>query len=304
MKTLNFVRSSLKNEIALHIMILPGIIIVAIYCYLPMAGIVMAFQDYNPGKGFFGSTWVALENFKYMLDLPDTFRVIWNTFFIACMKIISMLVVPVVFALLLNEIKSKLTKRSIQTIIYLPHFLSWVILSGILIDILSPSSGIINQILSSVGIEPIFFLGNKNWFPYTLVISDTWKEFGFGSIIYLAALTGIDPSLYEASKIDGANRWKQVINITLPGILPIIILMTTLSMGNILNAGFEQVFNLYSPSVYETGDIIDTLVYRIGLIDSQYGVATAVGLLKAVLSFFMLSVSYKAADKYAGYRIF
>lgn len=296
--------SKYNNEIPLHIMLIPGVLIVLVYCYLPMLGIIMSFEKFAPAKGFFHSEWVGFDNFIYMLNLPDIFRVVWNTVFIAGLKIIAMLIVPVTFTLLLNELGKRLIKRSIQTIIYLPHFLSWVILSGILIDVLSPSSGIVNQILIVVGIEPVFFLGDNRWFPYVLVMSDTWKEFGFGTIIYLAALTGIDPTLYEAAIVDGAGRWKQTIHITIPGILPIVILMTALSLGNILNAGFEQVFNLYSPNVYESGDIIDTLVYRIGMIDAQYGVATAVGLFKSVVSVLILTISYKLADKVAGYKIF
>jgi putative aldouronate transport system permease protein len=192
----------------------------------------------------------------------------------------------------------------VQTLVYLPHFLSWVILSGVLVDILSPSTGIVNQGLQWIGIEPIFFLANNNWFPYTLVLSNEWKEFGFSSIIYLAAITSINPSLYEAAVIDGANRWKQTWHVTLPGMAPIIVLMGTLSIGNVLNAGFEQVFNMYSPVVYESGDIIDTFVYRIGIVDAQYGVATAIGLFKSIVSFILLSVSYVLAYRLANYRIF
>jgi putative aldouronate transport system permease protein len=293
-----------KREIPLYTMVLPAVILVLIYNYIPMAGIVIAFQNFNPAKGFLGSEFIGLENFRYMLDLPDIFRVLYNTIYIASMKIILMLLVPVIITLLLNECRGALYKKSVQTIVYLPHFLSWVILGGIIVDILSPSSGILNQFLQWVGIKPIYFLADNKWFPIILVFTDTWKEFGFGTIIYLAALTGIDPCQYEAAVIDGANRWKQTIHITIPGILPIVILMTCLSLGNILNAGFDQVFNLYNPTVYESGDIIDTLVYRIGLIDAQYSVGTAVGLFKSVISLIMLSVSYKLADKFAGYRIF
>jgi len=192
----------------------------------------------------------------------------------------------------------------VQTIVYLPHFLSWVILSGIFLDVLSPSSGLVNQALGWFGVEPIFFVGNADWFPYVLVATHSWKEFGWGTIIYLAAFTGISPSLYEAAIMDGAGRWKQTIYITLPGILPIIVLMATLSLGNVLNAGFDQVFNLYSPSVYETGDILDTMVYRLGLIDYQFGVSTAVGFFKSVVSLVLMSVSYALAYRFAHYRIF
>lgn len=298
------IKTGMKHEIPLHIMILPGVILVIVYSYLPMLGIVMSFQNFNPALGFLKSPWVGLDNFSYMLSLPDIFRVVWNTFYIAVMKIIAMLIIPIVFTLLLNEVRNRPLKKSVQTVIYLPHFLSWVILSGILIDILSPSSGIVNHVIQALGFKPVFFLADNKWFPYILVLSDTWKEFGFGTVIYLASLTNIDPTLYEAAIVDGAGRWKQTVHITIPGILPIIILMTALSLGNILNAGFEQVFNLYNPNVYKSGDIIDTLVYRIGLVDAQYGVATAVGLFKSVVSFTMLAISYKLADKLAGYKIF
>jgi len=201
-------------------------------------------------------------------------------------------------------VRKEFMKRTIQTLVYLPHFLSWIIMGGILIDILSPTSGIVNQFLHWFGIKPIYFLGDNNWFRYVLVASDTWKEFGFNTIVYLAALTGINPSLYEAAIVDGAGRWKQTLYVTIPGMAPIMILLLTLSLGNVLNAGFDQVFNLYSPQVYETGDIIDTFVYRIGLVDAQYGVATAVGLFKSFVSMIFISLSYYIAYRFANYRIF
>ncbi len=293
-----------RRQLPLHLMLLPCIVILLIYAYGPMIGILIAFEKYNPTKGIFGSPFVGLKNFEYMLNMPDTMQVLWNTMYIAFMKIIAGLTVPIVFALLLNEVRRNSFKRWVQTIIYMPHFLSWVILSGILIDILSPSEGIVNLMLQLIGIKPIFFLGNEKVFPYILVVTNTWKEFGFGTIIYLAAITSIDPSLYEAAIVDGANRWKQTLHVTLPGVAPIIVLMATLSMGNVLNAGFDQVFNLYSPIVYKTGDIIDTFVYRIGLLDAQYGVATAVGLFKSLVSFVFIVVSYRLAYKIAGYRVF
>lgn len=292
------------RELPLHLMILPGAVIVFIYHYIPLGGLVMAFQKYIPTKGIFGSEWVGLRNFTYIFSLPSTMEVFWNTLFIAMMKIVAGLVAPIVTALLLNEIGKAAFKRTVQTLIYLPHFLSWTILAGILIDILSPGQGIVNKALGLAGIEPIFFLGDNNWFPYTIVISNEWKEFGFSTIIYLAALSGVDPSLYESAVIDGAGRWRQMWHITLPGIRPVIILLMTLSLGQILNAGFEQVFNLYSPYVYESGDIIDTMVYRMGLENAQYSLATAVGLLKSVVSLAMISVSYLLAYRLANYRIF
>ncbi|MEK5026853.1 ABC transporter permease [Paenibacillus sp. FSL M7-1046] len=296
-------RNKLKS-LPLHLMLLPGVILTLVFSYIPIMGIVIAFQKFVPSKGIFHSKWIGLDNFRYMLDMPNFTSVLWNTIFIAVLKIIAGLVIPIIFALLLNEVSGALFKRTIQTTIYFPYFLSWVILGGILIDILSPSSGIVNQFLGMFGMKPIFFLGNDQWFPFTLVLTDTWKGFGYGTIVYLAALTGIDQSLYEAATVDGASRWKQMLNVTLPGMLPIITLMTVLSLGNVLNAGFEQVFNLYSPMVYSTGDIIDTFVYRLGLVEAQYGVATSVGLFKSVISLVLIVVSNKLANRYAGYRIF
>lgn len=292
------------RELPLHIMLIPGLIAVFIFNYVPMFGIVMAFQKFVPAKGFLHSKWVGLDNFRYIFSMPNIWNVVRNTVFIAVMKIIANLIVPIIFALLLNEVRKEAFKRTIQTIIYFPHFLSWVILGGILIDVLSPTTGIVNEFLGLLGIEPIYFLGNAKWFPFTLVITNTWKEFGYNTIVYLAALTAIDPSLYEAAVVDGAGRLKQTWHITLPGILPIVTLMTVLSLGNVLNAGFDQVFNLYSPSVYSTGDIIDTLVYRIGMIDAQFSVSAAVGLFKSAISFVLVVISNKLANKYAGYRVF
>ena len=285
-------------------MILPSVIILFIYCYIPMAGIVISFQQFNPFKGFLHSPWVGLENFRYMLSLPDIYQVIWNTVFISVMKILAGLFVPIVMALLLNEVGNEKYKRIVQTSIYFPYFLSWVILSGILMDILSINGGVVNQLLGLIGIEPVYFLGNDKIFPFVLVITDVWKGFGFSTIVYMAALTGIDPSLYEACIVDGGGRWKQTLHITLPGIMPTIILLATLSLGNVLNAGFDQVFTLYSPSVYRTGDILDTFIYRLGLESRQYSVATAVGLFKSVISFILILTSYKMADRFANYKIF
>ncbi|MCM3271698.1 ABC transporter permease [Paenibacillus elgii] len=285
-------------------MLIPGIVLVVIFSYVPMAGLIMAFQKYIPNRGLFGSPFIGMKNFQLLIDYPDIGRIFFNTVYIAVMKIIAGLVVPITVAILLNELRREWIKRTFQTLVYLPHFLSWVLLSGILVDVLSPSSGILNQFLGLLGIQPIFFLGSNAWFPYAMMLSDVWKEFGFGTIVYLAALTNINPSLYEAAEIDGAGRWKQTFHITLPGMMPIVILMLTLNIGNVLNAGFEQIFNLYSPPVYESADIIDTFVYRMGVQQAQFGFATAVGLLKSVVSFILIAISYVLAYRVANYRIF
>jgi putative aldouronate transport system permease protein len=294
----------LKLEWPLHLMLLPAIVLCLIYEYYPMIGIVMAFQDYLPGRGFFGSPWVGWKNFEFIFGVPEIGRILFNTVYIATMKIIAGQIVPITVAILLNEVRIQVFKRTFQTMVYLPHFLSWVLLSGILIDILSPSSGIVNKFLGLFGIEPIYFLGDEDWFPYVLVISDVWKGFGWGTIVFLAAITTINPNLYEAAEIDGAGRWKQTLHVTLPGMMPIIILTWTLDLGSVLNAGFDQVFNLYSPQVYSTGDIIDTYVFRLGLEQMQFSVSTAVGLFKSVVSLFLISLSYYLAYRFANYRIF
>lgn len=297
-------RIGFKRQWMLHLMLLPMVVFLLIYSYYPMMGILIAFERYNPRLGFFNSPWVGLENFEYVFKMPNTPQILFNTVYISLMKMVLGLVVPVVFAILLDLVKRSGFKRTVQTLIYIPYFLSWVVLSGILIDILSPSTGIVNQVLGFFGIEPIFFLGNETAFPYVLVVTDIWKGFGYGTIVYLAAITSIDPALYEAAKIDGANRRKQVRYITIPGLVPMIVLMATLSLGNILNAGFDQVLNLYNPSVMSTGDIIDTFVYRIGLQNNQYGIASAMGVFKSVVSLLFISVGYWLAYRFADYRVF
>ncbi|MGO4548230.1 ABC transporter permease [Paenibacillus sp. 2TAB23] len=286
-----------------YLMLLPGLLWLFFFNLLPMYGVLMAFKDFNPGLGIFKSEWIGLENFKYMFELDDSKQVFQNTIFIALLKMIGNLIFPLIFALMLNEVKNRLFTRSVQTIVYLPHFLSWVIVAGIMLDILS-YSGPINQILSLFGAEPTLFFANANMFPWLVVFSDVWKEFGFAAIIYFAALTSINPEMYEAAAIDGASQFKRLTSITLPSILPVAVLLGTLSLGNILNAGFDQIFNLYNPSVYSTGDIIDTWVYRAGLLDMQYGLATAVGLLKSIVGLVLISISYGLAYRFANYRIF
>lgn len=292
----------IRREWQYHMMLLPGLIVVAIFSYFPLYGLIIAFQRYNPAMGF-SSPWIGMENFVYLFNQPNFTRTIWNTFFIAICKIIGGIIVPVFFALLLNEVRNVGIKRSFQTLVYIPNFLSWVIMAGILIDILA-SDGLVNQILNLFGAKSISFLMDAKVFPWVLIVSDIWKGFGFGTVVYLAALTNIDPGLYEAAIVDGAKRWKQTIYITIPMILPIITLMSVLSLGNVLNAGFDQVYNLYAPLVYSTGDIIDTYVYRLGIEQAQYSVGTAVGMFKSVVSGVLIVASYVLADRLAGYRVF
>lgn len=292
-----------KNARYYHVMLLPGMIFLVIFSIIPMFGIVMAFQNFVPAKGIFGSKFVGLAQFQRLFMLPDFRQILENTLIIALSKIIIGTLLAIVFAVLLNECRNVRYKRFIQTAVYLPHFLSWVILAVMFSNIFS-YTGIINQLITALGGEPVMFMISNTWFRPIVIGSDVWKEFGYNAVIYVAAMTSIDPSLYEAADIDGAGRWKKIMHITLPGILPTIILMGTLSIGNVLNAGFDQVFNMYSPLVYRTGDIIDTYVYREGLVNIQYSFATAVGLFKSIISFALLTTAYKLADKFCGYRIF
>lgn len=284
-------------------MLLPALVWLVAVTIVPMGGVVMAFQDFNPTLGIFRSEWVGLENFEYMFELSDTSRILTNTLVIALGKILFHIVVPLTFALMLNEVRSPVLRKTFQTIAYLPHFISWVILAGIMRDIFA-RTGPVNQFLSLFGVEPTIYWGQEKLFRGLIIGTDVWKEFGFDAVIYLAALTGIDLNLYEAAAIDGAGRWKRLLHVTLPGIGSTVVLMTVLSMGKILNAGFDQVFNLYSPLVYSTGDIIDTWVYRVGVTDLQFSLATAVGIMKSVVGFVMLSLSYIAAYRVSDYRIF
>ena len=291
-----------KKQWQYHLMLLPGVLLVLIFSYIPLYGVIIAFQNYNPGMGF-SSPWVGLKNFQYLVSQPAFLRPIWNTFYIAFFKLIGGIVVPVVFALLLNELISNKLKRIFQTLIYIPNFLSWVIMAGVMMDLLA-KNGAFNELLTAIGFPVINFLGSPKVFPWTMIISDIWKGFGFGTVVYLAALTSIDPGLYESALLDGATRWQQIRYITIPLLMPTIILMTVLALGSVLNAGFDQIFNLYSPIVYETGDIIDTYVYRLGIQQAQYSVGAAIGLFKSVVSCIMVGLSYILADKLAGYRIF
>lgn len=292
-----------KDQKYYHMMLIPGMIFLFLFCILPMFGIVIAFEDFKPAKGVFGSSWAGLKWFEYMFKLPDTKEIFFNTLIIAVAKIVLNLIVPMVFAIMLSEVPGKHFRKFVQTVTYMPHFLSWVILAGILTNFLS-LEGIVNSVVELFGGDPVQFLASNEWFRTVLVVSDTWKGFGYSSIVYLAAIMNIDQQFYEAAAIDGAGRLKRILHVTLPGMLPIIMLMLTLSLGSVLSANFDQVFNLYSPVVYKTGDIIDTWVYRAGLQGYQYSLATAVGLLKSVVSTILIVVSYKLADKFAGYRIF
>jgi putative aldouronate transport system permease protein len=286
-----------------YFMLLPGMVWLILFSIVPMFGIVMAFQNFMPGQGIFGSPWVGLQNFTYMFQLGDSRSVIVNTLIIAVGKIALNLLVPLVFALLLNEVVSLRYKKMVQTLVYLPHFLSWVIMATIVIGIFG-YHGVVNAFITLLGGKPQVFMANAGIFRQLLIGTDVWKEFGYNAIIFLAALTGVNPNLYEAAAIDGSSRWHSMIHITLPALSTTVVLLGVLSLGNVLNAGFDQVYNLYNPVVYSTGDIIDTWVYRLGLQNLQYSLATAAGLFKSGVSFVLIVISYVLAYKYADYTVF
>jgi putative aldouronate transport system permease protein len=297
------IRAALKRHWILYLMLVPAAVMLLLFHFLPLWGISIAFVDYNLFKGLSGSEFVGLKHFEAVFSRPQTWEVLRNTVFIAVGKIVLGLVAAVGFALLVHEVKFKPYQRIVQTITTFPHFLSWVIAGAVLVNILS-SDGLLNSALDGLGLGTVGFLRDKTTFPWTLILSDVWKGFGFGAVIYLAALTQIDPHLYEAAAVDGAGRLARLRHITIPGITPIIILMACLSLGSVLNAGFDQILVLYNPVVYATGDIIDTYVYRVGLLELSYEIATVVGLFKSGVGFVLILTSYWLADRFANYRIF
>lgn len=292
-----------KDQLFYFMMVIPGIICLIIFSYFPMVGLLMAFQNFVPARGLFGSEFVGFDNFTYLFSLPDIWKVTYNTVFIAVGKIIFNTIIPIAFAILLNEIRVKWLKKSMQTIVYLPHFLSWVILGSVIVNIFS-LDGTVNHLLNLLGIDAVNFLGDNKVFPHLLIWTDVWKGFGYNSIVFLAAITSIDPGLYEAAAIDGASWWQKVKHVTIPGILPFILLLTILALPGILSAGFDQVYNLYSPPVYESGDVLDTYIYRIGLVGRDYSLGTTVGLIRSVVGLILIVVSNKLAEKWTNRVMF
>lgn len=289
---------------SLYILLVPGLIYYLIFYYFPMYGITMAFKDFDMFSGLFSSDWVGLMHFKQLLQ-SDTFLIVFrNSVLISSYKLLINFPTPLMLAILLNEVRNVYFKKTIQTIVYLPYFLSWVVIAGLVVNLLSPSTGVINTLLKSMGNEPINFLANKLYFRTIIVLSDLWRTLGWNTVIYLAALAGIDPSLYESAKIDGASRFQQIIRITIPSIQSTIIVLLLLKIGNIMNNGFEQIFLLSNPMVYDVGDVFETYVYRLGLVEARYDFSTAVGLFKSALAFIMLLSANTLARKFGERGIF
>ena len=286
-----------------YLMCVPGVLWMIFFNIVPMFGIVMAFQKFNPSKGLFGSPWVGLKNFQYLFMMSDSTRVIVNTLLIATSKVVLNLIIPLIFALMLNEVRSLRYKKAIQTAVYLPHFLSWIILSSVVLNLFS-LNGVVNKVLGVLDMEPVIWFGESAYFRQLVVFTDVWKEFGFNAVIFMAALASVDPTYYEAAAIDGCSKWRSIFKITLPCIASTVVVVGVLGLSNVLNAGFDQVYNLYNPMVYATGDILDTWVYRMGLVNLQFSLATTAGLLKSVVSFVLIVTSYALAYKLADYRVF
>ena len=296
-------RLDLRKHWQKHLMLLPMVVLLFIFSYIPMVGIVMAFQNYIPSKGYFGSQWAGWQWFKYMFSMQNFKQVVWNTLSLSVLKLVTGIGCSVLFALMLNEMQIKWLRSLIQSFALFPFFVSWVVLADIVKDMAS-SEGIINQMIFAITGKTIPFLTSGGWFTVLLVLSNIWKEVGYNAIIIMAALTAIDPSLYEAATIDGAGRFQKIRYITLPGIRNIVMVLFILALGGVMSAGFDQIYNLYNTTVMETADIIDTYVFRMGINGGLYSLGTAVGLFKSVVGTILLVLSYKAADKWAGYRIF
>lgn len=286
-----------------YIMLIPGILFFLVFCYGPMYGLVIAFQDYYPLKGISGSNFVGLKHFKALFTDPFFVSVLRNTLIISIYKLVLCFPAPILLCLILNEIKHVRFKKVAQSISYLPHFISWVVVSGIIMEFLSPSRGPFNIILQNLGFDPVFFIAEPKYFRGVLVVSDLWKSIGWGSIVYMAAVTSIDPSLYEAAEMDGAGRIKRILHITLPALMPIVTVMLIMQSGKILNDSFEQVYNFLTPSTYGVGDVISTFVYRMGIQKMEYSFTTAVDLFKNIISFALVMLTNYIARKTNDYAL-
>jgi putative aldouronate transport system permease protein len=289
--------SKTGQNIYLYLMLVPVVAYYAIFHYAPMYGLVMAFQNFKPFKRVLGSPWVGFENFRVLFTGPYFVRLLRNTLLLNIYDLAFGFPAPIVLALVFNEIGNLRFKKVTQTISYLPYFISIVILTGLVVNFLSPSTGVVNAIIKGFGGTPVYFLADPRYFRLTYTIMNIWKNVGFGSIIYMAALAGIDSQLYEAAVVDGGNRWHQAVHITLPGIAPTIIIMLILRMGQMLSVGFESIVNLYNPAIYETSDVINTYVYRVGLQGSGYSLATAAGFFQSVVSLALVAAANEISKR-------
>ncbi|WP_235549371.1 ABC transporter permease [Paenibacillus sp. Root444D2] len=285
-------------------MIVPGLLFFIIFIYIPLCGSIIAFQDYNIFNGVFHSKFVGLKHFENLFAYPEFYRVLKNTLIISLYQLVLGFPAPIILALLLNEVRKMIFKRIIQTVLYLPHFLSWVIVGGLFINLLSPRVGMINEMITYFGGEPIFFVQEPGYFRSIIVSSGIWKEVGWGTIIYLAALAGINPELYESAEMDGAGKFRQVFSITLPSILPTIAILFLLRIGSIMDTGFEQIYMFLNPLVYDVGEVFDTYIYRVGLLGAQFSATTAIGIFKSVVGFILIIAANQLSKKATGNSIY
>jgi len=283
----------------LYLLLLPGLVWYFIYKYLPMYGLIIAFKDYSFSKGIWHSPWAGFKHFEFLFSYPDFYRIVKNTLIINVYELVFSFPAPIILALLLNELKNMVFKRSIQTIVYFPHFLSWVVFGGIVIQLLSPNDGLINQLRELLGLEPVHYMVKSEYFRPIVIASLILKETGWGAIIYLAALAAIDPEQYEAATIDGANRWQKLRYVTLPGIRNTIVLLLILKIGNMLDYGFEQIYVLYNPSVYDVGDVLSTYIYRVGLQGAKFSLTAAIGLFQSAIGFLLIWSANRIAKRYS-----
>ena len=296
---LQWLSDHVRNEWQLYLMLLPTIVWFMVFLYKPMYGLQIAFKDYSIFRGVAASPWVGLEHFELLFTNDQFVRAFWNTIKISALNLLFAFPAPIILALMFNEILHATYKRAAQTIVYLPHFISSVIIAGIVITAFSPSVGVVNTVLSWFGIDSIYFLTKPEWFRPIFIGTGIWQEAGFGSIVFLAAIAGVSPSLYESAVVDGASRWQMMWKITLPSILPTIIIMLIIRIGNIMEVSFELIILLYQPATYSTADVVNTFVYRQGLQSGQYDFAAAAGLFNAVVAFVMVIIANTLARRYS-----
>ncbi|NJM81386.1 MAG: sugar ABC transporter permease [Tabrizicola sp.] len=289
----------MRREWQIYVMLLPTVIWLLLFLYKPMYGLQIAFKDYSLFRGIEGSPWIGLEHFETLFQNDQFIRALKNTIIISFFTLVFGFPVPIILALMFNEIVNQRFKKTAQTIVYLPHFISTVIIAGIVITAFSPSSGIVNTILGFFGLEPIYFLTRPEWFRPIFIGAGIWQEAGFQSIVYLAAIAGISPTLYESAVVDGASRWQMMWKITLPSIIPTILIMLIIRIGNLLEVGFEMIILLYQPATYQTADVVNTFIYRQGILNGQYDLAAAAGLFNAVVAFVLVMSANAISRRYS-----
>lgn len=288
---------NIRKHKGLYLMVIPGLIWFILMKYIPLGGSVIAFMDYDIYNGIMGSSFVGLKHFKHFFSFQEFWQIFSNTAILGAYDIVIAFPIPIILAILMNELRSLRYKKVVQTAVYVPHFLSWIIIGGIFTSLLSPNTGVVNYIRELFGLEPIYFMASEDYSRMIVVVAGIWKETGWSSIVYLAAISGIDPSLYEAAEVDGANRFRKMISITLPSILPIIMTMLLLKIGHFMDIGFERTFSFMNSMNQDTIDIFDTFVYRYGLQNLQYSYATAVGLFKSCIGIALLFIANKVSKK-------